>query len=116
MITNEEIARAAVQCTCVCCSSLRQALLAHLDAKDAILEENTQTYEGMIKERDDIIEHISTIPSMSEQQLKISLNTWRELHRVATDEIKRLNEQVDNQRQTIETYQRKIDDIADLVA
>ena len=94
MITNEEITRAAVQCTCVCCSSLRQTLLAHLDAKDQAHKEHTSEIN----------------------RLRISERAWKEIASNRLHETESLIERIETQRQTIEIYQRKIDDIADLVA
>ena len=49
-------------------------------------------------------------------RLKISERAWREIASNRLDEIRGLVERNDNQSKTIETYQRKLDDIADLVA
>ena len=94
MITNEEIARAAVQCTCVCCSSLRQTLLAHLDAKDQAHKEHTSEIN----------------------RLRISERAWKEIASNRLHEINDLIERNENQSKTIEIYQSKIEAIADLVA
>ena len=78
-----------IDCTCTTCSVLRQEW-----------DNSKVTLKAWEQEN---------------QQLKIKANTWRELHRVATDEIKRLNTQIEQQKVCYDKLQGRYDRVKEKV-